>query len=193
MQKIFCVFFFFCSVLFFCCLNHESSPSPAPHLPACLSKQRYWPQCKQTHRAAMKLIMFPKHIFGALSPLQGVEYLSFFCFHIVPLALKHWWCYLRLLSVWGFSNGERKQKKIKEREREKCVSRQTQQRLWLLKCSHAPEWEIFFLCILWGENNMNRLLQWCTCSVFFFFNLLLRWPDWGNLNATVSLATPDRN
>lgn len=114
MQKIFCLFF----VFVFCFLNHYSSPSPAPHLPVCLSKQCYWPQCKQTHRAAMKLIMFPKHIFGALSPLQGVEYLSFFCFHIVLLALKHWWCYPRLLSVWGFSNGERKRKK----EREMCVT-----------------------------------------------------------------------
>lgn len=115
-KRYFVPLFFF--VLFFCSLNHYSSPSPAPHLPACLSKQWYWPQCKHTHRAARKLIMFPKHIFGALSPLQGVEYLSFFCFHIVPLALKHWWCYLRLLSVWGFFKRWRGGKK----KREMCVT-----------------------------------------------------------------------
>lgn len=57
-------------------------------------EQWYRPQCKEKHRAAMMLIMFPKHIWGPYPHCRSWVFILF-CFHIVLLALKLLWWYLR--------------------------------------------------------------------------------------------------
>lgn len=165
--KIICkryfVSFFFC-FLFCCCLNHYSSPSPTPHLPACLSKQWYWPQCKQTHRAAMKLIMFPKHIFGGLIPIAGSWVFIFLLFsHCTAcsktlMMLSEAAVGVRLFKRW-------RKKKQTNKKIEMCVTLDAAKTLAVKMLSRSQVGNLIFLWIIWGESVMNRLLQ-CPCSVF---------------------------
>lgn len=61
--KIICKRYF---LLFFLLLTFYYPPPPHPCPLVCWRRGERWyrPQCKQTHRAAMMLIVFPKHILG---------------------------------------------------------------------------------------------------------------------------------
>lgn len=97
--KIICKIYF---LLLLFLLWFLSSEPPSPRPPVCWRRREgeWWrPQCKQSHNAAMMLIMFPKHISGPY-PLCWELSIYPFCFHIV---LKHLAVYVkrRVLKHWA--------------------------------------------------------------------------------------------
>lgn len=147
MQKIFLAFFYYSSTPL-----HQ----PPPFLLVCQWRGERWyrPQCKQTHRAAMMLIMFPKHILG---PYPHCRELS-----IYPFLFPYCTAWNIYDGIWGAVDYGKKRglqlELVFSKKRNLCHVR-CSNAPWhrLLKGIPVPRWESV-VCVIWRANIVNQPL-----------------------------------